>query len=401
MNKMTLIRRALPGAAILSAALALAAWAGTRGSGSPADQNGAATADPHAGHDMGGIVVAADGTVSIPAETARSLGLRIATAELGAVRKGVRATGQIAYDETRLTTLAPRVGGFVERLHMNTTGQPVRRGQPVLELYSPDLVAAQEELLAALRLEAQLAASAAPGVAARSRGLADAARRKLLLWDISPAQVQQIESSGQVRRTLTLHAPFGGFVVEKLVQAGQAVDAGMPLYRLADLSSVWLEADVYEQDLRFVRVGETARIELAAYAGEALAGRIAYVYPEVRSDTRTARVRIELANPAGRVMPGMFATVDFETTEAERAVLVPRDAVMLTGTRALVFVEVGPGSYEPRDVRVGGTMGERTQILSGLLAGERVVGRANFLLDAESRLMETMGAIGDMPGMQH
>ncbi|MDQ3605064.1 MAG: efflux RND transporter periplasmic adaptor subunit [Gemmatimonadota bacterium] len=391
--------------ALLAGALVLVAaaivWAATR-TGGGAERTAAAA--EMEGMEMGGMEMSGmqmgDGTVRIDPQMVRSLGITLATAELGPVRREIRTTGNVTFDETRLSTITPKFGGFVERLYVDFTGQAVRRGQPLLEIYSPELVSAQEELLAAARLERQLAQSAAPGVAERSGGLVEAARRRLLLWDISPAQIQQIERTGQVRRTLTLHAPFTGFVVEKNVQQGQSVQPGEALYRLADLTQVWVEADVYEQDLRFVRLGEPVSVEIAAYPGERLTGRVSYLYPEVRQDTRTARVRIPLANPGGRIKPGMFATVHLDAPEAERALLVPRDAVMRTGTRDIVFVEQGPGAYELREVRVGSEVNGDVQILSGLLAGERVVARANFLLDAESRLMETMMGQPGMPGME-
>ncbi|CAN5542433.1 efflux RND transporter periplasmic adaptor subunit [soil metagenome] len=391
--------------ALLAGALVLVAaaivWAATRTGGGAERTPAAAEME---GMNMGGMEMSGmqmgDGRVRIDPQMVRSLGITLATAELGPVRREIRTTGNVTFDETRLSTITPKFGGFVERLYVDFTGQAVRRGQPLLEIYSPELVSAQEELLAAARLERQLAQSAAPGVAERSGGLVEAARRRLLLWDISPAQIQQIERTGQVRRTLTLHAPFTGFVVEKNVQQGQSVQPGEALYRLADLTQVWVEADVYEQDLRFVRLGEPVSVEIAAYPGERLTGRVSYLYPEVRQDTRTARVRIPLANPGGRIKPGMFATVQLDAPEAERALLVPRDAVMRTGTRDIVFVEQGPGAYELREVRVGSEVNGDVQILSGLLAGERVVARANFLLDAESRLMETMMGQPGMPGME-
>lgn len=354
-------------------------------------------ADPHAGHDMSGLSNDG-GSIHLEPETARSLGVSVVAAELVPVARSIRTTGHVAYDETRLTTVAPKFSGFAERLHVAFTGQAVRAGQPLLEIYSPDLVAAQEELLSAIGMERRLRESAAPAVLERTGILVDAARRRLLLWDVSAAQVRQIESSGQVRRTVTLHAPFGGFVTEKMVQSGQALESGMPLYRLADLSTVWVEADVYEQDLRFVRLGATAQVSIDAYPGEQMTGRVSYVYPEVRTDTRTARVRVELANPGGRIKPGMYATVRIEGPAGDAAVVVPRDAVMHSGTHAMVFVEESEGMYRAREVRTGGDSGGRTQILSGLRAGERVVTRANFLLDSESRLRESMGA---MPGMNH
>lgn len=329
-----------------------------------------------------------DGAVHLEPEMARSLGVTVIEAELAPLQRTIRTTGNVVYDETHLGTVTPKFAGYVERLYVNFTGQSVRPGQPLLEIYSPELVAAQEELLAAIRMEQQLREVASAAVVDRTAGLVDAARRRLLLWDVSSAQVEQIERNGEVRRTLTLHAPFGGFVVEKMVQTGQAVDAGMPLYRLADLSNVWVEADVYEQDMRFVRLGEMVHVEFAAYPGESQQGRISYIYPDVRSDTRTARVRIELANPGGRIKPGMYATVNLDAPLSERAVLVPRDAVMHSGTHAMVFVEEAPGMYRAREVQVGTEVQGRTQILSGLIAGERVVSRANFLIDSESRLMD-------------
>ena len=374
-------------------------WATSRGDTQAATDAGEAVAEMEGMEAMAGMEMAGDGTVRIAPDMARSLGITLATAELGPMRREIRSTGNVTFDERRLSTITPRIGGFVERLHVDFTGQAVRRGQPLLEIYSPELVAAQEELLAAARLERQLTGSAAPGVGERTSGLVDAARRRLLLWDISPAQVARIEETGEVRRTMTLHAPFTGFVVEKNVEAGQGVQPGQALYRLADLSQVWVEADVYEQDLRYAREGEGAEVEIGALPGERFVGRVAYVYPDVRPETRTGRVRIQLPNPTGRVKPGMFATVYLATPEAEPAVLVPRDAVMRTGTRDIVFVERSPGVYETRPVQVGETSAGKVQILSGLAAGERVVSRANFILDAESRLMETMLGQPAMPGM--
>jgi membrane fusion protein, copper/silver efflux system len=380
---------------------AVALWTATQGRASESEDP-----DLHAGHGAEHAAapsapwqVADGGLVTLDAAGSESLGVTVVEAEFVPVHRSIRTTGHVAFDETRLTTFAPKFAGFVERLYVDFTGQAVRRGQPLLEIYSPELLAAQEELLAARALESRLRESATSAAAsARAATLVEAARRRLLLWDVPAAQVAQIEASGQVRRTLTLHAPAGGFVIEKMVQAGQAVEAGMPLYRLADLASVWVEVDVYEQDLRFVGIGKRAELEIAAYPGERFQGRVSYVYPEVRMDTRTARVRVELANSGGRIRPGMYATVELEAQVSAGAVVVPRDAVMHGGTHAMVFVEEAPGIYRAREVTVGSDAGGRTEILSGLLAGERVVGRANFLLDSESRLAEGLGA---MPGMDH
>lgn len=357
--------------------------------------HGAPQPDPHADHGT----TASAGTIAISPEMLATLGVGTVAAELAPMQKTIRTTGNVVYDETRLTTVAPKYAGFVERLYVDFTGQAVRRGQPLLDVYSPELVAAQEELLSAIRMQEQLmSGGAAATVIDRTAGLIDAARRRLLLWDVSAEQVRQIERSGQVRRTVTLHAPFGGVVTEKMVQAGQAIGMGMPLYRLADLGTVWVEADIYEQDLRMVRIGERVQVQIDAYPGDTFTGRASYVYPDIRPDTRTGRMRVELANPGARLKPGMYATVLVDAPLVERAVFVPRDAVMHSGTHAMVFVEEGPGVFRVREVKVGSDVGGRTQIISGLLAGERVVNRANFLLDSESRLKDAMGA---MPGMNH
>lgn len=368
-------------------------WAATRDDARApvaAEQTPAAT-------DMGGMAMPV-GSVHIDPDMARSLGVTVVAAELAPLERSIRTTGVVVYDETRLTTITPKVSGFVEQLHVTFTGQAVRRGQPLLEIYAPELVAAQEELLGALRMREQVREHASPAVVDRAEILVDAARRRLVLQDISSAQVAEIERTRTVRRTLTLHAPFGGVVTEKMVQAGQAVERGMPLYRLADLSTVWVEAEVYEQDLRFIGLGETAQVDIAAWPREPFRGRVSYIYPEVRADTRTTKVRIALANAGGRIKPGMYATVSIDAPVTDRAVVVPRDAVMHSGTHSMVFVEEAPGRYRVREVTVGADAGGRTQILAGLIAGERVVNRANFLLDSESRLMESMGP---MPGMDH
>jgi membrane fusion protein, copper/silver efflux system len=359
----------------------------------------AAQDDPHAGHDMSGMAME-EGVVQMDPAAARALGVLTVEAEIAPMGRTVRATGQVAYDERRLSTITPKFDGFVERLHVDFTGQAVRRGQPLLEIYSPELVSAQEELLSAIRLSQRLSGSAAPGAEDRTGHLVESARRRLLLWDISPVQVRRLEETGEVRRTMTLHAPSSGFVVEMGIQSGQAVRAGEVIYRLADLSHVWVEAEVYESDIRFVGDGQPVEVVIDAFPDESLSGRVSYIHPDVRADTRTTRVRVDLPNPDGRVRPGMFATMLVDTPVAERAVVVPRDAVLRTGERNIVFVEEAPGRFEIRDVRPGADANGRTQILSGLFAGERVVSRAAFMLDAESRLMDSMGGM-EMEGHVH
>jgi membrane fusion protein, copper/silver efflux system len=229
--------------------------------------------------------------------------------------------------------------------------------------------------------------------------LLDASRRRLSYWDISPEQIERLERTGAVTKTLTLNAPLNGIVLEKMIVAGQSVTAGMKLYRMADLSSVWIEGAVFEQDLGVVRVGAPVRAELAAYPGREFAGRVSFIWPTVDSASRTVRVRVAVSNRAGLLKPGMYATLFLEAVIGRDVVSVPAEAIVQTGERNLAFVVGANGALEPREVALGARAGERFEVLRGLTAGERIVASANFLVDAESRLGAGTG--GAMPNMEH
>ncbi len=341
-----------------------------------------------------------DGMIRVSDELAHRLGVTFEEARTEDLERTIRGTGEVTWDETRLSVVSLRFGGWAERLHADFTGRLVEAGEPLLEVYSPELVSAQEDLLAAARLAGTLASSRVPGSSDRGRSVVEAARERLRYWNVSDDDIRAVEESGEVQPHLTLPAPFTGYVVEKRIQAGERFESGSTLYRLADLSQVWIDVDVYERDLRFVHVGTPVEVEVAAYPGEPVQGEVAYVYPEVERDRRTARVRIELLNPAMRLKPGMYGTARARVVVAEDAVTVPRDAVMHTGERSLVFVAHGEGSYENRTIQIGAEAGGRTQVLSGLEEGELVVARAGFILDAESRLMDAMMGQPGMPGME-
>jgi Cu(I)/Ag(I) efflux system membrane fusion protein len=310
----------------------------------------------------------------------------------------VRTVGTVEVAESRIVEVTPKFDGFVERLFVAVTGAPVREGEPLLAVYAPMLVAAQEELLTAHRLVAELAGAGDDEASRRARTMLDAARRRLASWDISPAEVSRLEQTGEVTRTLTLHAPVSGVVLTKDVTEGQRFMPGAPLYRLADLDQVWIEGELFEQDLTFVREGSQAHIEVAAYPGEHRMGRVTFVYPTVDPASRTNRVRVVVPNPDGRLKPGMFATLYFDATAGEGEVVVPTDAVIATGERNLVFVRDSSGALVPRQVVLGARADHLVQVLAGLTEGDVIVASANFLVDAESRLA-SHGA--GMPGMQH
>ena len=334
--------------------------------------------------------------VHLTPEQETALGVVYTTAERRTLERTIRTVGRVSEAEDAVADVTLKIQGFVEDLFVGTTGEAVQRGQPLLTLYSPELVAAQEELLTAMRLAARVDASAEE--AWRSAQLMlEAARRRLEYWDITDEQIQRLERTGEVSKTLAIVAPVSGIVLEKTVLRGQQVMPGMRLYRIADLSRVWVEGDVFEQDLQFVQVGDRAHIEVAAYPGEHFMGDISFVYPTVDTESRTNRVRVTVSNPDLRFKPGMFATMFFDVRMAE-ALAVPLEAVLVTGERNLVFIRDDDGMLQPREVVLGPQAGDYVKILSGLTEGERIVGSANFLIDAESRLGGTGSA---MPGMQH
>jgi RND family efflux transporter MFP subunit len=352
--------------------------------------------------DMGGTT--GNGTIRLRAEDVGTFGITFGTVDVRPLDKTIRAVGLVEFDETRMAYVAPKFGGWVERLHVDFTGQPVRRGQALLDVYSPELVTAQEELLLAARMAETVGDSQVEDVAAGSRDLLESARRRLRYWDISDAQIERLLETGEVRKTLTLYAPVSGIVMEKDVFEGQAYQPGKNLYMIADLSEVWVSAEVFEADAALVSDGMPAEITVAALPGRTLSGRVEYVYPTLEDRTRSMRARIALANPGGRLKPGMYATVRF-TAELGERLTVPASAVLYSGERAIVFADLGGGELMPHEVELGVRGGDFVQVVSGLEPGQRVVTSAQFLLDSESNLAEVMRAmvaqmnLSDMEGM--
>ncbi|TFG47812.1 MAG: efflux RND transporter periplasmic adaptor subunit [Gemmatimonadales bacterium] len=335
--------------------------------------------------------------VHLTAEQELALGVVYTQVNRETLSKTVRTVGVIQTPEPNIADVTPKIEGFVEKLLVNTTGETVRRGQPLLSLYSPMLVAAQEELLTAKRLASGLDSSS--GEAWQSaQAMLVAARRRLAYWDITDDQIAQLERSGTVTKTLTLASPVNGIVLEKHVLEGQRVMPGERLYRIGDLSEVWVEGEVFEQDIPLVKTGMQVHIEIAARPGEHLMGRVSFIYPTIDASSRTNRVRLTVPNPGLLLKPGMFATIFFDATIGRNVIAVPRAAVIVTGQRNLVFVRDAEGMLQPREVVLGARSADRVQILSGLAEGETIVASANFLVDAESRLGSSGGG---MPGMQH
>jgi RND family efflux transporter MFP subunit len=331
----------------------------------------------------------AGNAIRIDPVTEQNMGVRVDTVTRGPLRRTVRAVGYVAYDETTLATITTKVDGWVEKLYLDQTGAQVHGGDPLFELYSPELFSAQEEYLAALRGRQTTDVPVVPGSRLDSEDLVRAARTRLEYFDVSDGQIRELEKTRGIRKTLTIKAPFTGIVTEKKVVEGQMVKAGAELFRIADLSTVWVIAKVFEQDLPYVSVGQEALMTLTYLPGRTFRGRVTYVYPFLETKTREVSVRMEFHNPGYELKPGMYATVTLVNEVASEATLVPDTAVLNTGTRSVVFVRPAPGRFEPREVRLGLRSEEnRVQVLSGLAPGETVVVSGQFLLDSESRLRE-------------
>src|SRR6267142_421921 len=334
--------------------------------------------------DQGGGAV--PGTVTISPERIQMLGVRTEAASLRSMAHIVRAVGTVAADERRIGVVNPKFEGWIEQLHVSTTGQAVRRGDALLEVYSPDLVLAQREYLVARAAAAEMAQADAMA-RDNAKAIAAAALSRLKNWDISADQLARLQRTGVATHTLSLSAPIGGIVMDKPALQGLHFGAGDMLYRIVDLSTVWLLADVFEQDLAQIRPGQNAKITLQAYPGRVFDGRVAFVYPTVNAQTRTAKVRIEVPNPDLLLKTDMYATVGIAAPiESATVLAVPDSAVLDTGTRQTVLVDRSEGRFEPRAVKLGARADGYVAVLDGVVEGEKVVVGANFLIDAESNL---------------
>jgi RND family efflux transporter MFP subunit len=318
------------------------------------------------------------------------LGVRTARVERGAMTRDIRAVGIVRYDETRLSDVNLKLDGWIEKLHVEATGQAVRRGQPLLDLYSPELMATQNEYLLALSTRETMQQSTIADARIQADRLVDSARRRLTLWDLPADMLQRLEQTRKADANVTFRSPVTGFVIDKPVIEGMRVTAGQTLYKIADLSTVWVEADVFESDAPFIKVGASAAVTLDAWPGESRRGRSVYIYPFVEEKTRTLRVRFSFPNSDLRLKPGMYANVEM-TSSLGSGLTVPADSVLDAGREQIVFVAEGDGYFQPRQVGAGRRVGDRVQILTGLNEGDEVATGAAFFLDSESQLRAAAG----------
>ncbi len=339
---------------------------------------------------------AAAGQIRISTEKVQKLGVRTQAAQSRTLDRTVRAAGRVEPDERRLYAIAPKFEGYVERLLVNVTGQPVSKGQPLFEVYSPELLSAQREYAIAMQGVASL--KDAGGTAQTGmQQLAESSLQRLRSWDISDEQIKALASSGEAKRTLTFRSTASGIVTEKKAVQGMRFMPGEALYQVADLSSVWVIADVFEQDIGLIKSGATAKIRINAYPGKAFEGKVTYVYPPLKAETRTVPVRVELANPGLLLKPAMFAQVELSVGAKGSVVTVPVSAVIDSGTRQIVLIQKGEGRFEPREVRLGARSDTDVEVIEGVKDGEPVVVAANFLIDAESNLKAAIGGFSSAP----
>lgn len=332
------------------------------------------------------------GTVMLSTEKQQLIGVRTTAARRDRLTRILRTVGRVEMDETRISRVHTKVEGWVEEVYGDFVGKLIRRGQPLFTLYSPELVSTQEEYLIARRGKESLGNSSYASVVEGADSLLRAARQRLRLWDISEEQIQRLEETGEVQRTLTIHAPVTGFVHKLNIYPQTFVKPDKVLYEIADLSTVWVHADLYEFEAAYVRTGQAATMRLSYYPGKTYRGRVTYIYPTVDPQTRTVKVRLEFRNPNFYLKPEMFTDVEIKMDYGVHT-LIPSEAVLDSGIRQLVFVALGDGYFEPREVELGPKFDGLVAILKGIQPGETVVTSGNFLIDSESKLTSATGAV--------
>jgi Cu(I)/Ag(I) efflux system membrane fusion protein len=344
----------------------------------------------HEDEVKGGSAVEGLATVQIDPARQQLIGLRTAPVAAGPVGAAWRTTGRVAVDETRVHHVNVKVEAYAEHIFVDFVGKPVRRGEPLFSIYSPELLSLQSEYLLAVRMRRDLAGGSLAG---SGDELVESARERLRLWDVPDSVLDELQRTGKPQKTLTLVSPISGVVTKKDVVHGHKLSAGDMPYEITDLSQVWVLADIYESDLAKTQVGMPATLSLQAFPNKIFTGRVAFIDPVLDPKTRTAKVRLAFANPRGELRPEMFGDVVLRA-RARQGLRIPADAVIDSGTKKVVFVSLGDGKFQPREVKLGASDGDQVEVVSGLASGEEVVVRANFLVDSESRLKASLAAIG-------
>jgi RND family efflux transporter MFP subunit len=334
--------------------------------------------------------------VQISPQRLQSIGVQTGSVERKFVEDEILTTGNVAVDETRLAYVQVRFSGYIQRVFADATYQYVRKGQPLFTIYSPDLVATEREYLVAKQNQQQVAQSTVPGVASSAASLLDASAERLKQWGVPQKEIARLESSGQVQQELEVDSPVSGYITERNALPSVAVQPEMRLYTIADLSTVWVQAQVFQSDLERIRVGAPATLAVNTYPGRMFTGRVDFIYPQVEMDTRTAKVRVVFSNPGLQLKPGMFVNVSLRVPMGNQ-LIIPASGVLQSGTREIAFVERSDGYIEPREVQLGSRVADDFVVLKGLKAGEQIVTSANFLIDSESQLQAALGSFVPPP----
>ncbi len=330
-------------------------------------------------------------TIRIDPVTVQNMGVRTALVQKKPLVKYIRAVGNIRTDETKLYEINTKFAGWIEKLYVQFEGEVVRKGQPLFDIYSPQLVSAQEEYLLALRQYEDLSSSGYPSIREGAERLLQASRTRLLYWDHTDEQIREIERTGKTRKTVTIHSPVSGVVVIRKATEGSYFKAGKRMYKIADLSTVWVDVEIYEYDLPWIHQGMAAEMELPYAPGKRFHGKVLYIYPYLNPQTRTATLRLEFPNPNYELKLDMYANVYLKSTVSEESLVIPQESLIRSGVRNLVFISLGKGRFEPREIKLGleGNDNEY-QVLEGLSEGEEIVTSAQFMFDSESRLHEAI-----------
>jgi multidrug efflux pump subunit AcrA (membrane-fusion protein) len=319
------------------------------------------------------------------------IGVRTEPVEIRQMEKSIRTVGRVTLDETRTEQIHTKFSGWIDKLYVDYTLQHVKKGDPLFSIYSPELVSTQQEYLLALRSNEILSDSEFPEISGGASSLLDAAKRRLELWDISGSQIRELGETGKVKDSLVIYSPVSGVVMEKNVFQNMYVEPGTNLYTIADHSNVWVEVDIYENEIPLVKVGDEATMTLQSFPGEEFHGEVTFMPPHLDMKTRTAKARLEFPNPDMRLLPEMYADVSIDIPLGEK-LTIPESAVLRTGAQDVVFVDKGDGNMDIRRVALGQKAGDYYEVLRGLSAGERVVSRANFLIDSESKIQAAVAA---------
>jgi RND family efflux transporter MFP subunit len=332
----------------------------------------------------------------ISAQRLQSIGVKTGAVAWKPVEDEIRTTGNVAIDETRIAYVQVRYSGFVEKVFVDATYQYVRKGQPLLTIYSPDLVATEHEYLVAKQNQAEVANSTVPGVASSAASVLEATRERLKQWGVPDKEIARLEATNQTQQELEVDSPVSGYITERNALPSVAVQPDMRLYTIADLSRVWVQAQAFQSDLGRIKIGAPASLTLDTFPGRSFSGRVDFIYPQVDADTRTAKVRVLFSNPGLQLKPGMFVNVTLKVPMGEQLV-IPAPGVLQTGTRDLAFVYRNDGFIEPREIQLGSRVGDDFVVSKGLKAGEQIVTSANFLIDSESQLQAALGSFAPPP----